>query len=477
MRTWPDRNGSAIGRFLRERRIRHPQTPKTYGRVLRGFQDVVERCEPSSSRVSRRTLEAWLHERSAELSPSTLLHRAGIVVRFLDFLVQEGAIAGNPVAELRTEYCAKGSAIVLRALLAPEPDRALEAVRQLPRFSSVLGDLMRDHIARMRTRGFRYDTNTRMFLRFDRFLQRHPELAREPLPVMLQHWAAAGSTAFHAADCELLRRAFAKIRHHLDPSVSAPQLDRDPPRRFGRRWRWRAKNGSAAALRSWARTWRRPYIYSPEQVRLLLDIARSYPSPRAPLRPLALYTMLAVGYCAGLRISEIAGLRLGDVDLQVGTITIRETKFFKSRILPLTASVIAALREYLEARRRAGAPQDPAAGLFWNDQNGTRYATKTVMRLFVDILRRAGLKPPRGKIGPRIHDLRHSFVVNRILEWYRAGINPQDKLPFLATYLGHRDIHSTLVYITVTQDLLQQANERFRAFAAHRLHVAEGGQP
>jgi integrase/recombinase XerD len=65
------------------------------------------------------------------------------------------------------------------------------------------------------------------------------------------------------------------------------------------------------------------------------------------------------------------------------------------------------------------------------------------------------------------------MVVNRILEWYRAGINPQDKLPFLATYLGHRDIHSTLVYITVTQDLLQHANERFRVFGAHCLNVQE----
>ena len=125
----------------------------------------------------------------------------------------------------------------------------------------------------------------------------------------------------------------------------------------------------------------------------------------------------------------------------------------------------------LERRR------SPESGLFWHDQNGTRYATKSVMWLFVDILRRAGLKPARGKTGPRIHDLRHSFVVNRMLEWYRAGINPQDKLPFLATYLGHRDIHSTLVYITVTQDLLQQAGERFRSFGAHCLQSEEGRQP
>ena len=155
--------------------------------------------------------------------------------------------------------------------------------------------------------------------------------------------------------------------------------------------------------------------------------------------------MLAVGYCAGLRVSEIARLDLGDVDLQAGTITIRETKFFKSRILPLAGSVMAALREYLEARRRAGAPEDPASGLFWHDQGGARYVTQAVAWLFIDILRRAGLKPPRGRTGPRIHDLRHSMVVNRILAWYRAGINPQERLPFLATYLGHRNIHSTLV--------------------------------
>ena len=84
---------------------------------------------------------------------------------------------------------------------------------------------------------------------------------------------------------------------------------------------------------------------------------------------------------------------------------------------------------------------------------------------------------PWGASCPRIHDLRHSFVVNRILQWYRAGINPQEKLPFLATYLGHRDIHSTLVYITVTQEILQEANERFRTFGAHCLQVSEAVQP
>src|SRR5271155_5797154 len=287
VRTWPDRNASAIERFLRQRRIHHPQTPKTYRRVLGGFQDVVRRCERSSSRVIRRTLEVWLHERSAEWSPSTVLHRACIIDRFLDFLVREGSIASNPVAELRTKYLIKGSATIVRALLASEPDRALKALRQLPHFGSVLGDLMRNHVALMRTRGYRYDTNTRMFLRFDRYLQRHPELANEPVPVMLERWAAARSTAFHAVDCELLGRALAKARRHLDPSVPVPRPNLHPQLPFARGW-YRRGNGSGAARRRWSRDWRRPYIYRPEEVRALLDIARTYLSPRARLRPLTL---------------------------------------------------------------------------------------------------------------------------------------------------------------------------------------------
>ena len=251
-------------RFLRQRRIRHPQTPKTYRRVLCGFQDVVRRCERSSSRVSRRTLEVWLHEAKRGVvgfdAFSTVPASSD---RFLDFLVREGSIASNPVAELRTKYLIKGSATIVRALLAPEPDRALEALRQLPQFGSVLGDLMRNHVALMRTRGFRYDTNTRMFLRFDRFLQRHPELANEPVPVMLQHWAAG---TFDGLPCRRLRVARTRLSQGQAPSRSqrsstaagpSPAAALRPPVVSARR------TDPAQRRRRWAREWRRPYIYKP----------------------------------------------------------------------------------------------------------------------------------------------------------------------------------------------------------------------
>jgi integrase/recombinase XerD len=458
MSTWPDADGKIIERHLAQLRLRHPSSPTTYRRVLHSFQEVAGRQASNATVVTRETLDTWLRERARVWARSTLLHDARIINRFLDYLVQEGFAVNNPIDELRAVYQARSDKAVLRALLSPDADRALEALRQFPAFSSVLGDFMRNHIALMRARGYRYQTQARWLWRFDRFLQGNPNLSDASVPVMLRHWASARLTATHALECENLSRVLDKALHRLDPATMLRRPDPRPRQQVAKRWR-------------------RPYIYSTEEIRRLLDIAQSYPSPRSPLRPASLYTMLVFAYCCGLRLGELARLDLGDVDLAAGTITIRETKFFKSRILPLADSALGALTDYLVMRRKAKAPQSPASGLFWHDHGNTRYTSQVISYYLVDILRCAGLKPAKGKIGPRVHDLRHAFVVNRILEWYRAGINPQDKLPFLATYLGHRDIHSTLVYITVTQDLLEQANQRFRRFGAHCLAVSEGVQP
>ncbi|MGH9163340.1 MAG: tyrosine-type recombinase/integrase [Vicinamibacteraceae bacterium] len=153
---------------------------------------------------------------------------------------------------------------------------------------------------------------------------------------------------------------------------------------------------------------RRPYICTAEDLRRILEAARTFPSPHAPLRPASLYLMVVLAACAGLRLGELARLTLTDVDLTDGTIEIRETKFFKSRRPPLASSVIAAVRTYLDARRRAGAPMDASAGLFWHQQRAGRYSRVMIEKLLVRVFRRAGLKPPRGRAGPRVHDLRHN---------------------------------------------------------------------
>jgi len=454
MTTWPDTDGRIVERYVAQRRLHCPITPIYYRQALHSFRKVAVRRQ----KTDRKALEIWLNEGERVWARSTILHRAQIVNRFLDFLLREGWVESNPIADLRSEYHASSDIAILRALLTSDPDHALEKLRRIPPFSSVLGKLMCDHIALMHARGYRYQTQAALCRRFDRFLQAHPELADEPVDVMLRHWQAARSTANHAADCEKMARILNKMLRHLDPSIKPRPSDPRPVQQV-------------------ARQWRRPYIYSPEDIRRLLDIARSYPSPRAPSRPINLYTMIVLAYCAGLRLGELARLTLDDVDLKLGAITIRETKFFKSRVLPLSSSALSALEELLEARRRAKVPDAPDAGLFWHDQGDRRYTPQAIAENLVGVLRRAGIKPAKGKIGPRIHDLRHSFVVNRMREWYRAGVNPQDKLQFLATYLGHRDINSTLVYITVTRDLLEQASERFRAFGAHCLSTPKESRP
>ena len=222
--------------------------------------------------------------------------------------------------------------------------------------------------------------------------------------------------------------------------------------------------------------YRHPYIYSEDEVRRLLETAWRFPSPHSPLRPQMLYTMLVLAYCAGLRLGEIVRLNVGDVHLGDETIEIRDSKFFKSRRLPLAPSVMSALRDYLDARKRASAPDVPSSGLFWHQRASGRYSHVMTGKLLVRVLRLSGLKPAQGRAGPRIHDLRHAFVVNRMLAWYREGANPQSRLPYLATYLGHKDINSTLVYLTITQELLQQAGERFRASASAVLGSLTGGR-
>jgi len=451
---WPDPDRAIIGRYVANLDLRSTKSRACYTQVLHGLQDVAERYEA----LDQEVLLAWLRESAVRRAPSTLLHRTRIVDRFFERLAEIGAIQRNPVAALRDECNIKQCMPIWRALASRNPEEALAELRQPRPFGSVLGEMMAEHVAMMRRRGYKYTSQPPLLLRFDRFLQLHPGPEAEPLSSMMDRWAATNGTRHHAEECEKLARVFAKILRHRDPSIPMRRPDPRPRKEASKQWRT-------------------PHIYSPADVRRMLEIAHNYRSPRASLRPQSMYTMLLLAYCAGLRRGELARLDLGDVGLHAGTITIRQTKFFKTRILPLPGSVVVELRAYIDARRRAGGSQDARSGLFWHERGDGHYTPEMITWLLSDVIRRAGLKPLRGKAGPRVHDLRHSMVVNRILEWYRTGINPQERLQFLATYLGHRDINSTLVYITVTQELLHHANERFRAVGVQCLSLGREAQP
>ncbi len=151
-----------------------PHARSVYAQVLHDFQVVAERRRT----IDRKTLEAWLREWGKHWQPSTLLHRARIVDRFLDHLVEKELITSNPIAVLRSELSVKQSRPIWQALASRKPDQALEALRRPKPFGSVLGEIMREHVERMRKRGYRDTTQAASFLRFDWFLQANSELAK-----------------------------------------------------------------------------------------------------------------------------------------------------------------------------------------------------------------------------------------------------------------------------------------------------------
>jgi site-specific recombinase XerD len=423
--------------------------------TLNGFERFVA-ARGEDSVISQETIQEWLKDRSRSWRSHLVTHRARIVDRFLDWKVKQGALLKNPIGELRKEFEKRTTAPIVRALLSPDFETALEELRPVPRFGSFLGLMMREHLELKKSMGYRYNVHEQWMLRFDRFLQRRPDLSGQPLTVLIQEWTNAGSNAQHALDCHRTGRLLSKALCRMDPTIKTirwdPRIDRQTRQRL-----------------------RHPYIFSDQEIRSLLNTALQFPSPQSPLRPQALHMMLVLAYCVGLRIGEIVHLNVGDADLEDRVIEIRGTKFFKSRRLPVSGSVASALRVYLIARERAGAPNEPSAALFWHCHAGGRYSKVMAGKLLVRVFRRAGIKPEKGRIGPRIHDVRHAFVVNRMLAWYREGVNPQSRLPYLATYLGHKDINSTLVYLTITQELLQQASERFRVRGAQVLRASTKG--
>ena len=442
-------------RYVQHLRFRSPITPVSYLSILNGFwRFALKQSVPE--KLSREVIQKWLCDIRVRLRPLQVFAYACLVDHFLDWVVSTGYLLNNPLAQIRTQYGQRATRPIVRALLSPNPAEALEALRPFPRFGSFLGPAMRDHATLMQSMGYRYQTGEADLLRFDRFLQSRPDLSEQPLKVLVREWTQASLAPSHALLCQRLGRTVSKALNRINPKIQVIPCDRRVRRQ-------------AFQLR------RRPYIYTEDEIRRLLKIARNFPSPRSPLRPLTLYTMIVLAYCAGLRIGEIVRLNIGDVDFRDGTIDVRDTKFFKARRLPLAFSVISALRSYLAAREQAGAPTEPASGLFWHTQSPGRYSRVQTHMLLVRVLRRAGLKPEKGYAGPRVHDLRHAFVANRMLAWYREGINPQLRLPYLATYLGHKNITSTLVYLTVTQELLQQASERFRVLGARILRASTGG--
>jgi site-specific recombinase XerD len=206
-----------------------------------------------------------------------------------------------------------------------------------------------------------------------------------------------------------------------------------------------------------------PYLFDLDTAKQLLSVARSFPErSRARYRGLVYETIFALLYGLGLRVGEVVRLTLADVDFTRDLLLIRESKFQKTRIVPLGPNLARRLKRYVEERH--GCHPAPERPLFSFTKRGCIHVG-TISQTFHTLLPRLQLHVPPGVSPPRLHDLRHSFAVATLLRWYRQRIDPNCRLMHLATFLGHVDPSSTAVYLTITEELLNQAARRFQVLA------------
>jgi len=318
-------------------------------------------------------------------------------------------------------------------------------------FHSCLAAELQRFVDLRRAAGSDYQAQARLLLYFDRFLTQRqvmePRLTRDVTEAYQQTLDQLGPRS--RDNRRSVVRPFCEYLSRTAPGCYVPER------------------------RPWIRPQdaRRPYIYSVIEVQKLLAAAAGLPPPNS-LRPYTYRTLLGLLYCTGIRIGEAFALNLEDFHGEEQNLYIAAGKFRKARWVSLSGTACDALRQYVERRQRV-APCEPDAPLLLN-QRRHRLQHPPVYKAFRQLLSQCGI-PHQREAGPRIHDLRHTFAVHRLLAWYRDGQDVNARLPWLATYLGHVNIQSTQVYLHATAELLEQVDQRFHR---HYLqHVKPQGGP
>ena len=206
-----------------------------------------------------------------------------------------------------------------------------------------------------------------------------------------------------------------------------------------------------------------PYLYTDEEITVLLQQARSHPDP---LMSATYTTILGLLAATGMRVGEVLALDQEDVDWYRYLLKVRSGKFGKSRNIPVHPSTVAALKGYARARDRLGPSRRTPS--FFISRAGTRVIHQNFHHVFLRLIRVCGIGT-RHVRRPRLHDLRHTFAVRIVRDWHRAGVDVEQRLPWLSTYLGHVSPSSTYWYLTATPELLAPAGDR--------LELAWGEQP
>jgi site-specific recombinase XerD len=286
--------------------------------------------------------------------------------------------------------------------------------------------------------GSDYHSQAKLLWRFDRYLSvQHPTIRSVQPQVLDAYLATLGHLSrrgFSNHYCVL--RQFCLYLNQYKPASYVPPACR-------------------AVDRSYSRA---PYIFSQAQIAALLEQCRKIDPTQQALA--SLYrTLFSVLYSTGIRISEALALDVADYHPTDKLLHIRQGKFRKARYVVLSTSCAAQFAAYLRIYRQGVAPENQGP-LFINTRR-RRLGYQSAARIFHQLLVKTGIEK-KGLNGPRLHDLRHTFAVHRLLQWVESGDNLIAKLPMLSTYMGHACVVSTQIYLQATNELLDAGSRRFR---------------
>lgn len=208
------------------------------------------------------------------------------------------------------------------------------------------------------------------------------------------------------------------------------------------------------------------YIYTTEELRRLIDAIPQIRAKKSRLRAETFRILLLLLYGTGLRLGEALSLTFTDVDLSANLLTVRNTKFFKTRLVPIGPQLAAEMLAYARKRRQTLPCPFGENSAFIAPRAGTSMVLHTAEGTFRELCQKAGISRNDGaSYQPRLHDLRHTFAVHRLVNWYQDGADVQRLLPLLSIYMGHVHLSSTQYYLTMTPELLRQASQRFERYA------------
>jgi integrase/recombinase XerD len=304
---------------------------------------------------------------------------------------------------------------------------------------NTLRQAVQEYLSMRRYLGFKLQDAGKGLLDFVTFMEQHRASyitqalalawAQQPLNVQPAHWARRLSFV----------RGFTRYRSATDPRTQIPPQGLLPfhPKRA------------------------QPYLYSDDEIRSLLRAALNMPCryERSELRPWTYHCLFGLLSVSGLRLGEARNLELQDVDLKAAVLTIRGTKFGKSRLVPLHASTCKVLADYIARRNRHWAAR-PVSSYVFVSNRGNRLDGAEIHRTFYALSRRIGLRGVADSHGPRLHDMRHVFATNTLVHWYTSGQDPERRLPILSAYLGHVHVADTQWYLSGSPELMREAMRR-----------------